>query len=228
MKRLLCFAWIAAFALQTHASTFTLGNDTSSERYFVIIKANTDRGLNPVKGFLDEGIYSSMLSFCDKPTLYLGPSSEPVAFAGDGIGAIWSSADHHCAILYCDPIWGKNDRLVDQVNYDLSANVSCRDTSAVEINPADYIILAEALKQTKETPGDSICLYWLPDPGCMRLALDGWRYLPETRFPHAHCLGLLVTKPSNYPLRFKLLLSDKGFRQKDKYIKRILKSIEFE
>ena len=56
MKRLLCFAWIAAFALQTHASTFTLGNDTSSERYFVIIKANTDRGLNPVKGFLDEGI----------------------------------------------------------------------------------------------------------------------------------------------------------------------------
>ena len=228
MKRLLCFAWIAAFALQTHASTFTMGNDTSSEHYFEEIKAVTTRGLNPVKGFFDEGIYISILTFCDKPNLYLGASSEPVAYAGDGIGAVWSSVDHQCTILYCDPMWGKNDRLVDLVNSDLSANVSCRDTSAVEINPADYIILAEALKQTKETPGDSICLYWLPDPGCMRLALDGWRYLPETRFPHAHCLGLLVTKPSNYPLRFKLLLSDKGFRQKDKYIKRILKSIEFE
>ena len=234
MKRFFCIAIIAAFVLQMHAATYMRGNEglfePSSEHFFANLKAVTGLGLNPVKGFQDEGIYASLLTVCEKPTLSLGDSSKPVAVAGDGIGAIWSSADHQCTLLYCDaiPEAANKKSLVDHIAQELSANVSCGDASAVDMTPADYILSSKALRRNDHIPGDSICLYMLPFPGSMRLTLDGWKYLSETRFPHAHCLGLLVIRPSKSPLRFKILLSDKGFRQKDKYIKKILKSIRFE
>ena len=197
MKRFFCLAIIVAFALQMHAATSIQGNEgrfePSSEHFFADIEAITGLGLNPVKGFQDEGIYVSLLTFCDKPTLSLGPSSKPVAIAGDGIGSIWSSVDHQCTLLYCDaiPEAANKKRLVDHIAQELSANVSCGNTSAVDITSTDYILSTKSLRWSNKMPSDSICLYLLPDTECMRLTLDDWKYLSETRFPHAHCLGLL-------------------------------------
>ena len=206
----------------------------SSEHFFADLKDITGFELNPVKGFQDEGIYASLLMFCDKPTISLVNSRKAVAMAGDGVDAIWSSSDHQCTLLYCgdmvadSDVAAKKKRLVDHIAQEMSANVSCRDASSVVVNPAEYILFTKALRHAQGTSGDTICVYLLPDPGCMRLALDDLKHLSETRFPHDRCLGVLVTGRSANPLRFKLLLSEKGFRHKNKYIKQLMKSIRFE
>lgn len=238
MKQNTCILLLFGLMMQAHAFPYVQGAPyrPSFDSYAEYMRGEYDVILKPVKGFTDEDNYYSSLIFSDRPSIRLEDAFAPAALAGDSFGPIWSSSDKHCTICYCDEVHKLPDEELhmapgyraycptDLINKELQGNVADGTGNTPEMRGG--LISVQSARQVGLSDKDSIYIYCFPQPERMSFLPAQDEEMPN--LPHDACIGLLISGQNAEYMRFKILLSDKGFRQKDKYIKKILKSIRFE
>lgn len=237
-KKYIGILLLFGLTIQAHAFPYVEGAPykPSFESYAEYMRGESGVVLKSIKGFTDEDNYYSSLIFSDRPSIRLEDAFAPVALAGDSFGPIWSSSDKQCAICYCDEMHKLPDeelRLApgnrpyyptDLINKELQGNMADGTGNAQEIR--DFLISVQSAKQVGLSDNDSIYIYYFPQPERMSFLPAQDEEMPN--LPHDACIGLLISGQNTEYMRFKMLLSEQGLRQKNKYIKKILKSIRFE
>lgn len=175
--------------------------------------------LKPLAGFKDTERYETMWGATE-----LGPSRQ---CAADWAGPTFLSKNEDCLIMYARfPTEFTSPR--GEAQWEISSNLYAK---GIKIDISDYLSVEPILKTTKgATETDSVFVYVIPKPEDVFLTNDVVNEpLEAFRKEHlSHCIGIIVQRKGTTVMHFKVLFSEKGFRQKDKYIKKILKNIRFE
>ena len=238
IKKYIGVLLLCGLMMQAYAFPYVEGAPykPSFDSYAEFMRGESGVILKPVKGFTDEDNYYSSLLFSDRPSVRLEDAFAPVALAGDSFGPIWSSSDKHCTICYCDEMHKLPDeelrmalgyreyRPMDLINKELQGNMADGKGNSQEIK--DFLISVQSAKQLGLSDKDSVYIYIFPQPERISFLLA--QDAEMLRIPHDACIGLLISGQNAEYMRFKMLFSDKGLRKKDKYIKKILKSIRVE
>lgn len=187
------------------------------ESYAQYLKGSKGIEVQSMKGFFSpveyDALWISNWELTDVSKRWLPSHGEMMAFEAE-------SKDGECKVYFSS-----------EKSLELPCGSACK-TAAYEIgsnlsdgDADDYptFDLNDYMDVRARQGGDTVIVYNLPNVEVIRFVTNDGRFALDGRYRHAS--GIIVTRGTQL-LRLKVVFTEKGYSSKDKYLDRIIKSIQ--